>query len=210
MNTACVGSRMSLRRGFTLVEILVVVMVIALLMMVGLNGFRKTWESQEIRASAMKLASDLALAAQLSVKLSRPVEVRFYKFMDPAIASPQPQFRAYQIVERDVKTNVATPLYESQRFEGTTILSSYKKFSTLLFGRSTPRSQKEDPEIGLGEYEYVSVEFLPDGTTNLEPDVSEPWTLTLGPARWIDDPGVTPKDFQCLGIDPRSGVVRIY
>lgn len=200
----------SLNRGFTLVEMLVVVMVIALLMMVGLNGFRKTWESQEIRASAMKLASDLTLAAQLSVKLSRPVEVRFYKFMDPVIASPQPQFRAYQIVARDVRTNVATPLYEAQRFEGTTILSSYKKFSTLLFGRSTPRRENEDPEVGLGEYEYVSVEFLPDGTTNLEPDVSEPWTLTLGPARWLDDPGVTPKDFQCLGIDPRSGAVRTF
>lgn len=210
MNSHTRSLRQSLRAGFTLVEILVVVTIISLLMAIGVTGFRKSWESQEIRASAMKLASDLALASQISAKMSRPIEVRFYKFMDPAIASMQPQFRAYQIVERDAETGIARPLYESQRFEGTTILSSYKKFSTVLFGRSIPRKESEDPEIGLGDYEYVSVEFLPNGTTNLEPDVSEPWTLTLGPVRWLDDPGVTPKDYQCLGIDPRTGVVKNY
>lgn len=210
MKTSLHAARTAACRGFSLVEILVVVTIISMLMAIGVTGFRKSWESQEIRASAMKLASDLALASQISAKLSRPVEMRFYKFMDPAIASPQPQFRAYQIVERDAVTDLVHPLYEAQRFEGTTVLSSYKKFSTLLFGRSIPRKESEDPEVGLGDYEYVSVEFRPDGTTNLEPDVNEPWTLTLGPVRWLDDPGVTPKDYQCLGIDPRTGVVKMY
>jgi uncharacterized protein (TIGR02596 family) len=202
--------RSRLECGFTMVEILAVVLIITLLMSVGVIGFRKSWESQEIKASAMKLSSDLVLASQLAVKLSRPMEVRFYKFRDPGIASPQPQFRAYQIVERDVVTGVVAPRYESQRFEGTTIMSSYKKYSTALFGRSVQRQDSVDPDIGIDDYEYVAVEFLPDGSTNLEPDATEPWTLTLGPVRWLDDPGMTPPTFQCLAIDARTGVVTLY
>lgn len=190
-------------------EILVVVTVISLLMAMGVTGFRKSWESQEIRASALKLANDLTLATQISAKMSRPVEVRFYKFMDIAIASPQPQFRAYQLVERDGLTGKVNPLFEVQRFEGTTIMSAYTRFSTLA-GKSIAATQGEDPELGLGSYEYVSVEFRPDGTTNLDPGNAEPWTITLGPVKWLDNPGETPKDFQCLGIDGGTGAVRIY
>ncbi len=205
----------SRQSGFTLVEIMVVMGLISLLIVITISGIRKNWEPQEIRASAIKLASDLALASQLAVKMNKPVEVRFYQFQDVAIANPNPQFRGYQLMvlepitaTQGIRLPTPAPLYELQRFEGTTIMSSYTKYSSLAGRAQSP--QPGDRDLGIGDYKYQSVEFRPDGTTDLPPPAGGQWTITLGPVRWLDNAAVTPADYQCISIDWANGAVRLY
>jgi uncharacterized protein (TIGR02596 family) len=206
-------------KGFSLVELLLVLAMVSILMMIVVGPTRRTWEGQEVKASALKLAHDLALASQTATRLNTTVEVRFYQFNDIGISSNEAQFRAYQLIERvplagatGTNGSVHTfprPIFEVQRFEGNTVMSSRTKYSSLAGGRTTQR-QPTDPELGIGNYTYASVEFRPDGTTDLEPPGREPWTISLGPLRWIENPLVTPKDIQCIGIDWATGAVRIF
>jgi len=203
--------------GFSLMEMLLVLGLVSALMAIGLMGTRKNWESQEVKASALKLAADLAMAPQLAAKLNRTVEIRFYKFVDPAIAHPMPQFRGYQLLERVEWENgpfalgmKSAPLYEMQRLEGTTIMANYTRYSTLLPpGQETAFVPGYDPDLHVGPYSYVAVEYRPDGTTNLPKTTGEPWFVTLTVVSWLDSMGL-PTIFQCLGIDPSNGAVKIY
>ena len=66
------------------------------------------------------------------------------------------------------------------------------------------------PELeGIGNYEYIAVEFRPNGSTNLPRD-TVPQTLTLIPVIASDYPSQTPKDYQVIRIQPETGAVRLY
>jgi hypothetical protein len=81
--------------------------------------------------------------------------------------------------------------------------------STIL-GKTIAPVPERDPELGMGPYEFVSVEFSPSGRTNLDPSAPDPWTITMIPVTYANRPGEMPKEFQVLGIDARSGAVRIW
>ncbi len=194
--------------GYTLVEMLLVLGIIIGLFALAAAGFKKTWQSQELRASALQIANDLSLASQTAIKQGKPVQVRFYKYQAVELATEKPQFYAYQLLTRDPLTNLVVPLFEMQRFQGTSIMSGFERFSSIA--RRPIKSEKFDPSPGIGEYEYVTVEFRPNGRTNLDPAAPEPWTLTLIPITWAERLGETPKDFQTLSIEPSTGAVRIW
>lgn len=203
--------------AFTLVEMLMVLAIVSVLLATAASGMKKAWQGQEIRASAMQLAGDLALASRTAVKLNKPVVVRFYKYMEPRIAHQDKQFAAWQLLTRETSpTNPEgkiVPLYEVHRCEGTTLMSQHRIGSSLcstIFGPATKMNRERDPEVGIGEYEYVGIEFSPSGRTNLDPDANEPWTITFIPMLYADRPGEMPKEFQVLGLDARSGAVRIW
>ena len=182
--------------------------IMVMLFAVASAGFRKSWQSQELKASVIHLAHDLNLAALSAQRLNKPVEVRFYLYMADAIASPDPHYHAYQLVVHDAAAGTSVPLFELQTLEGTTLISANPRFSSIIY---TPQARVpgHDPDLGIGEDKYVSVEFRPNGTTNLAIN-SPPWTLTLIPARAADRSGELPTDYQALCIHPESGAVHIY
>ena len=203
--------------GFTLVEMLMVLAIMSILFAAAGAGMKKAWQGQEIRASAIHLAHDLTLASQTAAKLNKPVEVRFYKYHDPRVAHDKMQYFAWQLLTHEPSSSSAkgkaVPLYEVQRCEGTTLMSEHRIGSSVcstVLGKSSKPESGLDPDVGIGAYEYVSVEYSPSGRTNLDPDANEQWTLTLIPMTYADKPGEMPKEFQVLGIDPRSGGVRIW
>jgi len=220
MNRPAIASTVT-RRAYTLVEMLVVLAIILSLFAVAAAGFKKSWQSQELRASAIQLASDMSLASQTAIRTGNPVQVRFYKYQPLELATEKPQFYAYQLLLRDKLLGLAVPLQEMQRFQGTTIMSDQGHFSTIAYTKPL-RSQltlggdpgRLDPVLGIGEYEYLIVEFRPNGRTSLEPHPKEPWTITLVPIleadRIADHSAKTPVDFQTLSIDPLTGAVRLW
>ncbi|MDB6140660.1 MAG: Verru Chthon cassette protein [Verrucomicrobiaceae bacterium] len=201
--------------GYTLVEMLFVVSLMIVLFAVASTGAKKSWQSQELKASAIHLAHDLTLASQSAQKLNKPVVVRFYKYFADAIASDQEHFHAYQLLVPDTDTPlIATaqpalkPLFEVQTLEGTTLISESSRFTSLM---TTPQkaSPSTDPSLPIGSYEYISIEFRPDGSTNLSPD-GDPPTITLIPARGADNMYELPKEYQTLVLHPESGSVSVY
>jgi len=195
--------------AFTLVEVLFVMAIVVLLFAAAASGAKKAWGSQELKASAIRLAHDLALASQMSVKLNQPVQMRFYKYEGRENATGSPQFQSYQMVIRDPVSGIARPLQERQSFEGPTVLSSFARFSSVV-AKTEKRNPEKDPDLVIGDYEYASVEFRPNGRTNLDPATQEKWTLTLIPPSWTDRVGELPPDFQTLSIEPLTGAVRMW
>ncbi len=194
--------------GFTLVETLFVLAIMVMLFAVAAAGAKKSWQSQELRASVIHLAHDMNLASVAAQRLNKPVVVRFYLYQADAIASPDPHYHAYQLMVHDAAAGTTVPLYELQTLEGTTLISANPRFSSILY---TPQTQNpaQDPDLGIGPYQYVDVEFRPNSSTNLATNVA-PWTITLIPARAADDVGTLPTDYQALCVHPDSGTVHIY
>lgn len=201
-------------RGFSLVEMLFVLTIISILIAVAGTGAKKSWESQEIKASALRLSHDIALASQTAMKLNRPVHLMFFKFYDTDLVAEQPQYRAYQIMSVE-PTGQPRPVFEVQRLEGTTLISSSRRFSSAL---GAPQALAGGMNFNAGggggggsdTYEFTSIEFRPDGSTNLDPDEKEPWTITLIPVRYADRTGELPREFRTLVITPENGSVRMY
>jgi uncharacterized protein (TIGR02596 family) len=201
--------------GYSLVEMLVVVTVVVALLAISMRGAKRSWEGQEIRASAGKLAGDLSLAALSAVKLNKPVQVRFYKYLSREVASPEAQFYAYQLLT--LREGSATPqweqLYELQKLEGTTVMSSQARFSSLLEKPQNSKPQEDSflltTYVFMPGLQYCAIEFRPDGSTNLDPDVTTPWSITLIPARSAESQDLPP-DFKTLVIAPATGAVRVY
>lgn len=196
-------------------------MIIVGLYAVAAAGFKKAWQGQELRASAIQLASDLSLASQTAIRLGRPVQLRLYKYQAPEIASEEKRFFGYQLLVRDKVLGLATPLFEMQRFQGTTVMSENGAFSTIAYTKPTKAQftltgdlTQIDPALAIGDYEYLNIEFRPNGRTNLEPHPAEPWSITLVPIMEAEKlPNMSPDvpvNFQTLTIDPLTGAVKMW
>lgn len=204
MKKATVSSHLHSRAGFSLMEMLVVMAVVTILLSLAGNGLRTTWRSQQIYTSATNLMQAFSLAKSNAVRFNMPVQVRIYRFQDGDLTSADPQYRAYQVVsvkagqDQDQFSEVS----ELQRFEGTTIMSKFPQFSSLVTGDTKmPNSS---------DYSYVAVEFRPDGSTNLETNPTQPWTITLVSDWGADDPSKLAKDARTLVISPDTGVVSLF
>lgn len=209
--------------GYSLVEMLFVLSLMIILFAVAANGAKKSWQSQEIKASAIRLAHDLSLASQTAQKLNKPVVVRLYKYYAPAIASETPHLHAYQLMVYDPPPPASSgtasaqsgqqpsykPLYEVQALEGTTLISESRLFTSIIANPAF--SQGPDQDVGIGNYQFIGIEFRPDGSTNLTGN-KEPMTITLIPARAADTEkeNELPKEFQTLVIHPENGTVTVY
>ena len=202
--------------GYSLVEMLFVLSLMIILFAVAANGAKKSWQSQEIKASAIHLAHDLSLASQTAQKLNKLVTVRLYKYYSSTIASASPHLHAYQLMVYDptpATKGTATPppaykpLYEVQTLEGTTLISESRLFTSIIDNPAF--SQTFDQDVGIGNYQFIAIEFHPDGSTNLTSGKG-PMTITLIPARADDSRDELPKEFQTLVIHPENGTVTVY
>src|SRR5262245_387415 len=111
--------------GFSLPEMLVVIIVVAILFAAAGHGAKTAWQSQQITASASKLAQDMAMARTLAIQRNQPVQIRFYRFVDPELAMGTQQYRAYQLVAHDPVNDKTKLLTEIIKFQGTTVMSKF-------------------------------------------------------------------------------------
>lgn len=197
--------------GFSLVEMLLVVTVVAMLLGVAGYGLKNSWRSQQIGASAASLAQALAFAQSTAIKQNRPVQVRIYKFQDGDLATDAVHFRAFQLVSAEPDpaggNDKLALITELQKFEGTTVMSKDRKYSTIL---ATEKIMSGGSNPGGESLSYVVVEFRPNGSTNLESHPSDPWTLTLLSDFFAENNADLPKDARTLIIDPDTGMVSVH
>lgn len=190
--------------GFSLVEILVVMAVAAMIISVAGFGLKNSWRSQQVAASAASLVQGFSLARTTAMRENRPVQVRIYKFQDGDLATAEPHYRAWQLIGLNpgLTGDALNIITELQRFEGTTVMSPHKQFSSLIVGQTGLPTDET--------YQYVAVEFRPNGSTQLEVDPDQPWTITL--LNEVDATSNTelPKDARTLVITPETGMTSIY
>ncbi|MBX7208127.1 MAG: Verru_Chthon cassette protein D [Verrucomicrobiaceae bacterium] len=204
MTTPRANFRPAARGGFSLMEMLVIMAIATMLITLAANGLRTTWRSQQIYTSATSLMQALSLARSNAMRFNCPTQLRIYRFQDGDITTAEPQYRAYQVVSvtpgaSQDQFHIVTEL---QRLEGTTVMSKFSQYSSIV--------ASDTPLPGDSMYSYVVVEFRPDGSTNLETNPSQPWTMTLLSDWGADKQGPLPKDARTLVIAPETGAVSLY
>lgn len=199
------GKKPRLAAAFTLVETMVVMALVTILLGLAANGMKTTWRSQQIAASAAGLMQAFSLAQSTAIRNNAPIQVRIYKFQDGDLTTTDPQFRAWQItgVNAAAQGDQFYQISELQRFESTIVMSKFPEYSSVVSGETVLMP-------GDDKYSYVAIEFRPDGSTNLETNPDQPWTITLLSDWGSDDKSKLPKDARTLIISPDTGAVSLY
>ena len=206
------------RRGFSLIEILIVITVMAVLLALVSSVSTSSLRSARVSEAARGLADEFAHASMEAVRTNRPVHFRLYRFTDADLGHTVPTVRAYQLLVLDTATQSYRPIGPLHRLGESIQVHDHPEGSTLLgltektpdFNGADP-SSLTDPELsGLGDYTYYSFEFRPDGSTNLPKDGT--WGLVVA---WVPNPASPassdiPKNYRALTINPFTGAVRRY
>lgn len=216
-----------LPRGFTLVEILVVLALIGMLLFLTVPGLKDVFKGSKLTTTADQIANDLSVARQLAIKENVPVEVRFYRFPD-ANAKNELRYAAYQCysLRQDLNTpsdytteRIARPVFEKMRYipSGVVLLDSVQ-WSTVL----SDAKVRKDTEIVRGlvpseketQAEYRSFIITAEGETSLDHSGSKQWYLTLVNEQEVQKAqnleSIKPNNFICLQIDPYTANTRRY
>ena len=227
MKTTSFPSLRRRTRGFTLVEVLVVLALIGMLLFMTVPGLKDVFKGSKLTATADQFANDLALARQAAIRENTPVEVRLYRFPDPN-AKNEERFAAYQFysLRQDLNTpsdytteRIARPVLEKMRYipAGVVMLESVQ-WSTIL----TDAKIRKDTELVRGlvpgaketQAEYRAFIITPDGETSLERSGAKHWYLTMVNEQDVQKAqnleSIKPSNFICLQIDPFTANVRRY
>ena len=217
------------RRGFTLVEVLVVVALIGMLLAMTVPGLKDIMKGSKLTAAADQMMGDLNLARQTAIKESVPVEVRLYKFSDPNAQNEQ-RFAAYQCFKLSQDLNkpsdytterISQPVFEKVKTipQGVVLVES-KQWSPLLTEESLKKEENRERVRGLvpgqrdTEAEYRSFIISPEGETSLDRSGAKQWYLTLVTEaefqRAPDATALRPHNFIMLQLDPYTANVRRY
>jgi uncharacterized protein (TIGR02596 family) len=202
------SSKRRTTRGFSIMEVLITAAVLSVLLAVA-SSMAGSWRSQQILASATRLNQDIQLARSLAIKRGQPVEIRFYSNKDYTLTTREPQYKTWQIVGYDSREERLIRLSEIQRFDSTVILSRFPTLSSVLISER-PLDPTRDPSPSVLQTRMSSIEFRPDGSTTLDPDPSQVWTLTLLTDGFADETHNLPPDFRTLIISADNGSVTVY
>lgn len=200
-----------LARGFTLVEIMVVMALIAALMSLSLN-VSSAWKAQKLTAQARGLASECAQAALLAQKDNYPVELRLYQAPDESGMGSDTAIRAYQLVRlTGYNPTSSKPIYknltEVRFFDDDIMLQPTPAYTSVL---NLPLKTPEGDDIQLrGQTRsYVSFMFLPNGTTTLPrtPDA----VFTFVKESEMKDSNSLPDNYRSMTLQPVTTQTVVY
>ena len=211
-------------KGFTLVELLVVVSVIALLLVFAVPAVAPIFRGSQLSVAADEVAGLLNTGHQAALASDRTVEVRFYQYANQENAGEilnDPttwKFHALQLVQMS-NQGVATPLNKPLVLPARVVIDSGPTLSPLLSGSSAlPKTfnPPADPQVPIGtcgtSYNTFAFHFARDGSTNLPKSSNNFVTLLdVHDASTHSNPITTPpKNYATIQIDPYNGSVHLY
>ncbi len=201
-----------LPRGFSLVEMLVVLAIFAILAVLTMPAVSSTLQANALTQGTQTVLDQLSLARQFATSKNRVVEMRFYRFADPAGGAPDKKFRAVQNFELQ-DDGSAVPLDRLRKLPQGVIIDAGGTLSTMMGASRTKQWTATDTQAalpGIGtDYEVRAVRLRPDGSTDLSAATS-PWFLTLHHENKGDNLASLPPNFAMLQIDPWNGQTMLY
>jgi uncharacterized protein (TIGR02596 family) len=217
----------TLRKAFTLVEILIVLAIIAMLLFFTVPGLTDVLKGSKLTSTADQIIQDIGLARQTAIREGVPVEVRFYKFRNPD-AQNEERFAAYQCyrLRQDLNTpsdytadRVSVPVFEKLKFipAGVTLVDA-DQWSPLIASEKMHNDRERVRGLVPGEKDteaqYYSFIISAEGETNLDRSGAKQWYLSMvteAEYRKAPNPmAIKPSNFITLQIDPYTANVRRY
>lgn len=194
--------------GFSLIELLTVMAILAIVLALAIPSLGHLLRSSGMTNAGDQLLTALSLARQTALTRNRTVEVRLYKYEDPADPAGA-RFRAIQsfVIEPHPSGSATNPISRKATLPPTTYISEASALSPLLNSNSAKRSsgsilgQTISP-CGLN-YEAASFQFYPDGSTSLTNN--PPLFLTIVPANIPNGSTSVPANFATVLLHPVSG-----
>lgn len=182
-------------RGFTLVELIVVIAVASVIMSLSIGGLNQSLQSQRLSASATRLAGEHGAATLQAVRENRSLEVRLLRrTLD---ISPANRLRGVQIFAVEPTTGEARPVGEPIFLDPGVVVLENEVHSTLLKHKSTT--------IPDGYYTLKA-----SGTTDLDKGATDRWCITLALEEEIKDESSPPPNHRVLVINPHTAAVQLY
>ena len=222
--------RSSRPRGFTLIEVLVVLTIISIIMFFSVPNMGEIIQGSKLTQAGDQLKYDLGLAQQTAVKDNLTVEVRFYQYRQPeqAAGAPLNSYNAYQIFQlipdstkpSDPKAErILAAIGKIKKLPVGVIIPQSELWATLVTNSTIANGTEEVPGLIPTEKKtvatYRSFQINPDGSTNLDTSGKEAWYVTLVDSSEVERAGgnidgLAPKNYICIQVDPFNGGTRWF
>jgi uncharacterized protein (TIGR02596 family) len=214
-------SNLNQKHGFTLIELMVVIGVVALLVAAMAPMVFSTLAASKLTAAGETMSSQIAYARQRAVSANEELEVRFYSFDDPEVSGTDSNFVAMAVVKVSIPATATADTLSS--VEQTQLVGDIYYLPTgIALGRSNAlspailssgASQSEQPDkegfIRKATATYRGFRFMPDGSSNLPPTPAKCY-ITLVEDRYAGAQSEIPKNFFAIQIDPSNGRTTSY
>jgi uncharacterized protein (TIGR02596 family) len=190
---------MNSRRGFSLVEILVVLGIAVVLLALALPAFLGQSKAANLRHGAEQLQGELLLARQQALALNSPHEVRFFAKAGAA------GFTAYQTfrVESDGTQTAASKV---RQLPENVVIPNEAELSPLLT-ESTMTGTQSGGAPAVAGWAYAAFQFRSSG--ELADVAAEKAFLTLVDAQKPRAPGALPDNYARVSVQPITGMVSV-
>lgn len=187
--------------GFSLVELLVVMVIVVILLSLGMVGFNSIVGGQKLTNAESLMIGQMALARQTAISRNTRVRWQILKVPDRRNGDGE-EWRLMRLQVFDPAAREWTPLGRLHMLPISIVAHSNTSYSTLL-GAGNVTNVNDltlDGKSGVTA-PAVTVVFRSDGGTSLNPNAIH--TLLL------NDPK-NPANFSSVQVDPISGAARTF
>jgi len=209
------------RRGFTMVELLVVLSIMAILAALAVPSFRSVVQNYQLKDSGNRVIGFISQSRQWAISKNQDVEVRFYYDQKNSQYDSIVSLADTGTTTGAITTQwLAKPYYLPTGVAFNISNTAYSPIITTHTSNSTatnsPYAVSNDSTAGaptaLQGQNYVAFRFRPDGSTDLDlTALSSGWCLTLTNVGSAAGANSTPaNDFVTILIDPIMGRTRLY
>lgn len=227
----------SVSRGFSLIEMLVVITIVVMLLALATPALTRTMQSSRLSAAGEAMVGSLSEAQQTASSTNTPVEVRFFSFAEDLDQSPV--YHSYQLFKITQVNQggaggavqmqeVVVPVGNLVRLPEGIIIPADTTLSSAIYtqggGVNDTKPGSTMGYSGVNGAKYNAIRFMPDGAclivggstqggmavTSTPKDLNKNFfTITFGSGAAVTLANL-PKNFFVIQIDPYTGKVRSY